>query len=78
VELKGKYESDHEIWGFIRCIAVLSHVPANQVLKASETLVADMPENEMINDVTTYFEQTYVRRRQFFKTKKENDFFRIL
>jgi len=62
--LKQEYESDDEVRGFIRCLPALSHVPVNDVSDAFDTLVEQMPANEKINDVVTYFEHTYIRGRQ--------------
>ena len=64
VGLKSDYETDHEIRGFIRCLAALSHVPVDDVVHAFEVLVQDMPSNENVNDVVTYFELTYIRGRR--------------
>ena len=62
--LKSDYEADNEIRGFIRCLAALSHVPVCDVVNSFEILVADMPANERVNDVVTYFEHTYIRGRR--------------
>jgi hypothetical protein len=64
VGLKSDYETDTDISGFIRCLAALSHVPPNDVVNGFETLVQEMPANEKVNDVVTYFEQTYIRGRR--------------
>lgn len=64
IGLKSEYESNLEIAGFIRCLAALSHVPTTDVVNAFETLVQEMPANELVNDVTTYFEHTFIRGRR--------------
>ena len=64
VGLKSDYEADDVIRGFIRCLPALSHVPADDVITAFETLVDEMPSNEKVNDVVTYFEHTYIRGRR--------------
>src|ERR1700759_670218 len=56
VGLKSEYESDHEIRGFIRCLPALSHVPVPDVTSAFDLLVQDMPADERVNAVVTYFE----------------------
>jgi hypothetical protein len=62
--LKADYESDDEIRGFVRCLAALSHVPESDVIDAFDALVEVMPANELVQDVVTYFEHTYVRGRR--------------
>ena len=64
IGLKATYEADHEIRGFIRCLAALSHVPPADVMTAFEVLVDEMPRNEQVGDVVTYFELTYLRGRR--------------
>ena len=64
VGLKSDYESDNEIRGFIQSLAALSHVPVNDVLNAFELLLVEIPANEKVNDVVTYFEHTYIRGRR--------------
>jgi hypothetical protein len=64
VGLKAEYESNDEITGFIRCITALSHVPAADVVDAFDILVQQMPRNEKVEEVATYFERTYVRGRR--------------
>jgi hypothetical protein len=59
-DLNPDYETDDEIRGFVRCLAALSHVPADDVIDAFEQLAETMPNNERVNDVVTYFEHTYV------------------
>ena len=62
--LKADYENDDEIRGFIRGLPALSHVPATDVVDAFAVLVEEMPQNEKVNDVVTYFENTYIRGRR--------------
>lgn len=62
--LKQEYESDDEVRGFVRCLPALSHVPVTDVSDAFDMLVEQMPANEKINDVVTYFEHTYIRGRR--------------
>ena len=51
VGLKEDYDRDHDIRGFIRCIAALSHVPVNDVIPAFEELLEDAPNNEKVEEV---------------------------
>lgn len=62
--LRPDYDTDDEIRGFVRCLSALSHVPPNNVLTAFQTLVETMPANEKVNDIVTYFENTYIRGRR--------------
>lgn len=62
--LKSDYQSNDVIRGFVRCLIALSHVPSDDVLVSYQTLVADMPNDERINDLVTYFEHTYIRGRR--------------
>jgi len=64
VGLKQEYETDNEVRGFLRCLTAISHVPEDDVVMAFEMLVSEMPANEKVNDVVTYFEHTYVRGRR--------------
>jgi len=64
IGLKADYEGDDEIRGFVRCLTALSHVPETDVIDAYEALIETMPMNEMVNDVATYFEHTYIRGRR--------------
>ena len=64
VGLKSDYETDDEIRGFVRCLPALSHVPEKDVADAFDELVQVMPLNKKINDVVTYFENTYIRGRR--------------
>jgi hypothetical protein len=63
--LKRDYETDDALRGFIRCLAALSHVPVPEVENAYNTQLADMPADERVNDLVTYFKQTYVRGRRY-------------
>jgi len=64
VGLKSEYESDNVICGFVKFLAALSHVPPDDVVSAFQTLAADMPANEKLQDVVIYFEHTYIRGRR--------------
>jgi hypothetical protein len=64
VGLKGDYDDNHEIRGFIRCLTALSHVPVDDVIPTFEQLIDTMPADERVNEVATYFEHTYVRGRR--------------
>jgi hypothetical protein len=62
--LKQAYDSDDELRGFIRCLAALAFVPTDAVVDAFEVLVETMPEHDRINELVTYFENTYIRGRR--------------
>lgn len=64
VGLKGMYESDDAVRGFIRCLPALSHVPPEDVIDAFETLADTMPNIQHVDEVVSYFEHTYVRGRR--------------
>jgi hypothetical protein len=64
VGLKADYEADDEIRRFIRCLPALSHVPLADVTSAFDLLVQEMPSDDRVNEVVTYFELTYVRGRR--------------
>lgn len=64
VGLKTDYETDDAIRGFVRCLAALSHVPCNDVITAFEELLNDMPNDERVQEVVSYFEHTYIRGRR--------------
>jgi len=64
VGLKPDYDTDNDVRGFIRSLPALSHVPSDNVLEAFDSLVEQMPANEKVQDVVTYFEHTYVRGRR--------------
>jgi hypothetical protein len=62
--LKRDYETDNEIRSFIRCLPALACVPTEDVVVAFDALMEHMPANEKVNEVATYFENTYVRGRR--------------
>jgi hypothetical protein len=65
VGLKTAYETDNEIRGYVRCLPALAFVPPEDVLEAFELLVETMPTNvDHIDELTTFFEHTYVRGRR--------------
>jgi hypothetical protein len=64
VGLKQDYEANNEIRGFIRCLPALSHVPIPDVITVFEELLLQMPTDERIEEVVTYFERTYIRGRR--------------
>lgn len=65
VGLKGDYEADDTIRGFIRCLVAISHIPVDDVEGLFDDLVEhDMPQTEKVEDVVTYFERTYIRGRR--------------
>ena len=64
VGLKGDYETDDGIRGFVRCLCALSHVPEDDVVNSFEALCEDMPMNEKLNELVSYFEHTYIRGRR--------------
>jgi len=61
VGLKGDYEDNHEIRGFIRCLTASSHVPVtvDDIISTFEQLIDTMLADERVNEVATYFENTY-------------------
>jgi hypothetical protein len=64
VGLKSEYESSRDVSDFIRCLQALSHVPVQDVVPAFEELLDEMPKDERINEVVSYFEHTYIRGRR--------------
>lgn len=64
IGMKADYESNDELRGFVRCLAALSHVRPADVLPAFEALVNAAPPHERMNELLTYFEQTYVRGKR--------------
>ena len=62
--VKTDYETDDEIRDFVRCLAALSHGPADDVIDSFEQLAEATANNERVNDMVTYFEHTYVRGRR--------------
>ena len=64
VGLKVEYEGDSVMNGFIRCLPAISHVPEEHVTEAFDLLIEDMPTDDRVNELVTYFEHTYIRGRR--------------
>lgn len=64
IGMKADYESDNAIRGYVRCLAALSHVPADNVTDAFDSLTEDHPSHEKMNELLSYFEHTYIRGRK--------------
>ena len=47
----------------MRCLLAISYVPSTDVFDAFETLMDDMPRNEKLLDVATYFEHIEEHKR---------------
>jgi len=62
--LKTEYENDDAVRGFVRCLPALAFVPLPDVQEAFELLADTMPEAAHLDEVTTFFEHTYVRGRR--------------
>ena len=64
VGLKAEYENNDDFRAFVRCLAAISHVPQGDVVSVFDLLVRDSPTVARIEEVTQYFEHTYVRGRR--------------
>jgi len=64
VGLKTEYEHNNHIRGYIRCLSALAFVPEDDVMEAFELLVETMPDADHLDEVTTFFEHTYIRGRR--------------
>jgi hypothetical protein len=64
IGLKVQYEGDNEVRGFVRCLAALAFVPPEDVVEAFELVAETMPDVEHLDELTTFFEHTYVRGRR--------------
>lgn len=65
VGLKNAYEVDDAVRGYVRCLAALAYVPPDDVVEAFELLVEAMPPDiDHLDELTTYFEHTYIRGRR--------------
>lgn len=64
VGLKMQYEGDNAVRGYVRCLSALAYVPAEDVTEAFELVVDTMPEVDHLNELTTFFEHTYIRGRR--------------
>jgi len=62
--LKVPYETNDEVRGNIRCLSALAFVPVTDVVQCFETLAEAMPPIEHMDELLSYFEQTYVRGRR--------------
>ena len=61
--LRPLYNSDDEVRGMIRCLPSLAHVPVDDVVDAFDDLASAMPQHHGMDELLTYFEHTYIRRR---------------
>lgn len=64
VGLKVQYEHDDNVRGYVRCLSALAFVPPADVIEAFELLAETEPDIEHLDEVTTFFEHTYVRGRR--------------
>ena len=65
VGLKQIYENDDVVRGYVRSLAAIAFVPPEDVIEAFELVVESMPsEIDHLNEVTSFFEHTYVRGRR--------------
>lgn len=64
VGLKTRYENDNSVREYIRCLSALAFVPPEDVVEAFELLVDTMPDADHVDEVTTFFEHTYIRGRR--------------
>ena len=65
IGLKTDYEGNSEVRGFVRCLAALAYVPAEDVIEAFELLVETAPDEiDHLDELTTFFEHTYLRGRR--------------
>lgn len=62
--MKSDYESNDSLRLSVRCLAALSHVPADDVSEAFDLLAEQMPEHEKMDELLSYFEHTYIRGRR--------------
>jgi len=70
--MKCEYESDDDLRTAVRCLPALAMVPSSDVLDAFLTLSDNMPQHEMMQELFSYFEHTYVRgRRNHYETASE-------
>jgi hypothetical protein len=64
VGLKNLYENDDDVRDYVRCLSALAFVPPGDVLDVFEVLVATMPDTDHLDELTTFFEHTYLRGRR--------------
>jgi len=64
VGLKVPYEGDDEVRGYVRCLPALAFVPPEDVMEAFELVVQTMPAVDHLDELTTFFEHTYLRGRR--------------
>jgi hypothetical protein len=64
VGMKVAYETNEELQTYVRCLPALAFVPVQDVEEAFEILSETAPNVENVDEVTTYFEHTYIRGRR--------------
>src|SRR6476469_6756484 len=64
VGLKVQYEHDDNVRGYVRCLSALAFVPPADVIEAFELLAETEPDVEHLDEVTTFFEHTYILGRR--------------
>jgi hypothetical protein len=64
VGLKAEYETRDDIRIPVRCLAALSHIPADDIPEAFDLLAESMPQVDRMDEIITYFEHSYVRGRR--------------
>jgi hypothetical protein len=62
--LKTDYENNDAVRMYVRCLAALAFVPPEDVLEAFELLTDGMPEVDRLDELTTFYEHTYIRGRR--------------
>jgi len=64
IGIKGDYESDDNLKIAVRCLPALAMVPSSDVVDAFLVLADNMPNNDQMPELLSYFEHTYVRGRR--------------
>lgn len=62
--LKPRYESDDDVRVYVRCLSALAYVPPGDVSEAFDLLADIVPPADHMDELTTYFEHTYIRGRR--------------
>lgn len=62
--MRPAYDNNDELRGVVRCLPALAFVPLDEVVESFYELAASMPDEPGLDELTTYFEQTYVRGRR--------------
>ena len=62
--MKVQYEHDDNVRGYVRCLSALAFIPPADVIEAFKLLAETEPNVEHLDEVTTFFEHTYIRGRR--------------